>query len=278
MANKRIRMTVEFDINENTLTEKGLQLEDVLNGLAFHESDVSDGFEITTNIPGCDCTADFFLTAGTVVGVEEIEPPKVNKLDKINSYKSNEKLLQDAKEQKIEAEVQELCARIRALKPRIDELLETGNACLENGIEVNAYGNSFYRDWDKYEKGTFVTNSISHKVGFVKEWRQYDKGLHKFTQLGINNGGACGCYDFRTDGERIYFVNENNRTDIKGPSHKTRDLKEFLEDFDTFETEFYKYVDKVIEKQQSSVDRLITNATGRVKEGNPSMSEKEIDR
>lgn len=248
MANKRVRMTVEFDINEDTLIEKGLQLEDVLNGLAFHESDVSDGFEITTNIPGCDCTADFFLTAGTVVGVEEIEPPKANRLDKINSYKSNAKFLQDAKEQKIEAEVQELCARIRDLKPRIDELLATGNACLENGIELTGKAWGGHEGYDTHQ---FISNSWSHLTGFIQVRDQKTRKPLPFTKMGKMGGGACD-YNLTTDGTNI---------DVSGD--RIFVLKRFLEDFDTFETEFYKYVDKVIEKQQSSVDSILADAKGR---------------
>lgn len=312
MENKRIRMTVEFAVDEKMLQEKGIELEDVVNSIRFHNHDAVDGFEITTDISGCDCTSDFFLVGGDVVSVKEadkskmddrdieilgdlynrllddynlnrpfeqkeedrlvlgrllegVEKPPKSRLDKINAFKGNEAFLKATAEQKVQDETNGLVARIQALKPRIDELIKIGNACLENGIELNSYHNSgwFNRSNDCYERGTFVTNGISHRVGFVQTWGQHSKGSHSFVELGIDNGGACGRYDFRTDGEKVYFVNEDDKTDIKGPSQRMRDLKEFLEEFETFETAFYAYIDKVLDQQQKSVDNVLADAQSR---------------
>ncbi len=236
-------------------------------------------------------TVDNLLAAGVtvsprieimkdVVNIEEDNHSSCNRLVKINGYKRNSELLKATAEQKVQDEADSLVEQIQALKPRIDELIATGNACLENGIELDAYHNKgwFNRSDDSYERGTFVTNSISHKVGFVKTWGQYDKKAHSFTELGINNGGACGHYNFRTDGERIYFVNEDDKTDIKDASHRIKDLKEFLDEFNKFESAFYSYVDKVIEKQQKSVDAIIAEAKGRVVETPSGAREHDIDK
>lgn len=216
------------------------------------------------------------------LSVEENLQPKpsavASRLEKINAYKDNEVLLKAAKERQLEGEAESLVQQIRALKPRIDELLAVGNACLGNGIELDYYGACFDRSADSYERGTFITNSISHRVGFVRDWGLYDRGHHQFTMLGINNGGACGHYDFRTDGERVYFVNEDDRTDVKNSSFKIGDLKGFLQKFDVFESAFYAYVDKVIEKQQKSVDSILADAQGRVQDGPSRAMSREIEK
>lgn len=84
MVNKRVRMVVEFSVDEEVLREKGITFDDVVNGIKFNEHDAVDGFEITTDVPGCDCTSNFFLCGGDVVSIEEVEAFKVKR------FKSNE--------------------------------------------------------------------------------------------------------------------------------------------------------------------------------------------
>lgn len=194
---------------------------------------------------------------GRDVEEEEEVPAHRGRLDRLKAYKENEAALKQAEEQKKMNEAESLVGKIKALKPRIDELLAVGNACLESGISLDAYRRSFSRSSDSYEHGTFVTNGISHHVGFVRDWGVSDKGHHQFTMLGINNGGACGPYDFRTDGEKVYFVHENNKSDFKGPDYKIADLTAFIKRFDEFESAFYSYVDKVLEKQEHEVEKKL---------------------
>lgn len=204
------------------------------------------------------------------VEVEEVKGTSRSRLDKINAYKGNEEFLKATAEQKVQDETEVLVAKIRALKPRIYELLDTANACMQNGIEINKYGGSFYRDYDSYEKGTFVTNSISHRLGFVNPRK--GEGI---CFLGINAGGACGSWDFRTDGVDVFSADERNRSITSAPLIKH--MKHFLNDFDKFESAFYSYVDKVVEKQQKSVDKIIADAQGRVQDSPDNVSEKELD-
>ena len=191
---------------------------------------------------------------------EEEAPAPKGRLDRLKAYRENEVALAHTAEQKKLDKTNELIGKIQALKPRIDELLVTANACLEAGVEINAYSRSVYRDLDKYEAGTFVTNGISHRVGFVQNWPSYDKSSHVFTELGINNGGACGPYDFRTDGVNVYSVHENNKQDRVLPA--INDLEHFLRDFDKFECAFYAYVDKMLEKQEREVEQKLGRIDG----------------
>lgn len=114
--------------------------------------------------------------------------------------------------------------KIRELKPRIDELLEVGNACLEHNIPLTS--DSFGRH-EGYDTHQFISYSWSHLVGFISE-----KGK-PFTKVGKIGGGACN-WNLTTDGDTI---------DVSGDIERV--LKLFLDEFDTFETEFYAYVDKI---------------------------------
>lgn len=67
MSNNKVRMVIEFDINDEMLKENGLTVAEVMKNVFLRNDDVVDGFQITTNIPGFDCTSDFFLGNGVVV-------------------------------------------------------------------------------------------------------------------------------------------------------------------------------------------------------------------
>lgn len=121
--------------------------------------------------------------------------------------------------------IEEYKRHIRTLKPRIDELLEVGNACLEHGIPLTG---SSWGGHEGYDTHQFISNGWSHLVGFISE------GNNKpFTKVGKIGGGACD-WNLTTDG-----------VDINIDGNVERVLKLFLDDFDNFETEFYAYVDKV---------------------------------
>ena len=169
----------------------------------------------------------------------------MSRIDDIKAYKIKQEKNKQIEEDKKRNEIQILTERVRQLQPRIAELIETANACLESGIEIDAYGKTFYRSVDDYTKGSFITNSITHKVGFVKAWRgNQGNSIKKIYEMGINAGGACGHLDFRTDGIKVYSVNEDDQTHMEDPLEKH--LNQFLKNFDLFETEFYKYIDAII--------------------------------
>lgn len=174
------------------------------------------------------------------------------RLDALRIYKENEKLLNRVAEEKKQNQVQSLVSQIKALKPRINELIATGNACIQSDIPLT--GQAFGMR-ESYDTNQFFTNSWSHLVGFVGNPNVKPCVIE---YLGINGGGACGAYDFRTDGARVFSVNENNPLDITSPS--AGHMERFLKTFDTFEAAFYAYVDRTIEKQKRSVDKLIASA------------------
>ena len=153
----------------------------------------------------------------------------MSRIDNIERYaqkKEEEKILaQNASLKRIE----EYKQMIRELKPRIDKLLEVGNACLKYNISLTG---SAFGGHEGYDTHQFISNSWSHLVGFITEYDS-EKRESKCTKVGKIGGGACN-YNLKTDGETI---------DVSGNVELV--LKEFINKFDKFETEFYKYVDKV---------------------------------
>lgn len=67
MSDKRVKMTIEFDIDEEALREHGLQAIDVFKGLTLRE-DEQGGFRIAASVPGRE--NGFFLCNGKVAGME----------------------------------------------------------------------------------------------------------------------------------------------------------------------------------------------------------------
>lgn len=146
---------------------------------------------------------------------------RVDAIEKFAMKKEEERL--NAEKIKLQ-KIQNYKEKIRELKPRIDELLKVGNACLEHKIPLTGQSYGCHEGYDTHQ---FISNSWSHLVGFISEKNK------PFTKVGKLGGGACD-WNLATDGETI-----NVSGDIEHV------LKYFLDDFDTFEKEFYAYVDEV---------------------------------
>lgn len=158
---------------------------------------------------------------------EESNMSRVNNIAKFAQKRDEEKV---AKEVALMQRIEDYKKQIRALKPRIDELLEVGNACLEHGIELTGKAWGGHEGYDTHQ---FISNGWSHITGFIREYDQTTRKTLPFTKVGKIGGGACD-WNLTTDGVKI-----NVSGDI------SYILKRFLDEFDEFETEFYKYVDKV---------------------------------
>ena len=152
----------------------------------------------------------------------------MSRVDNIKNF-ANEKEMKERKRKEDSLKrIEKYKAHIKTLKPRIDELLEVGNACLEYGIPLTG---SRWGGHEGYDTHQFISNSWSHLVGFVSD------GKNKpFTKVGKIGGGAC-YWNLTTDGVNI---------DVTGNVESV--LRYFVEDFDEFEKEFYKYVDGITNK------------------------------
>lgn len=73
---QKIRVIVEAEIDEEIMKECGCDISDVRNGIRIYDSDIIDGFELTTSICGCDNTSDFFLKNGEIKKVELLNDGK----------------------------------------------------------------------------------------------------------------------------------------------------------------------------------------------------------
>jgi len=153
---------------------------------------------------------------------------RINNIAKFAQKKEEERI---TKEMTTARQIEECKETIKSFKPRIDELLAVGNACLEHGIplEGKAWGGH-----EGYDTNQFITNGWSHLLGFVVNYNQTTRKRMPFTKLGIMGGGACN-FDLKTDGVTV---------DVSGKD-VLYVLKRFVNGFGVFEEEFYKYVDKV---------------------------------
>lgn len=121
---------------------------------------------------------------------------------------------------------------ISDLAPRINDLISLANYARDKGISLTGYQK--FGGHEGYDTDLFITNGWSHLVGFVN--------TNPIIELGITAGGACGNIDFRTNGVKTYGITEESHTIVEP---RIEHLEEFVRMFDTFETEFYAYIDKV---------------------------------
>lgn len=154
----------------------------------------------------------------------------MSRIDNIANFARKREEEAVAKEIALQNRIEGYKEQIRALKPRIDELLEVGNACLKHGIPLEGQSFGCHEGYDTHQ---FITNSWSHLLGFVRAYDQSTRKPLMFTKVGIFGGGACN-YHLETDGVTIRV--EKDQAYV---------LKRFVEEFDKFETEFYNYVDRV---------------------------------
>ena len=154
----------------------------------------------------------------------------MSRIDKIVKFAEQREIEEMEKRDASLRRIEEYKEKVRELKPRIDELLEVGNACLEHNIPLTGQRWGGHEGYDTHQ---FLSNSWSHLVGFISEYDNETRKQLPFTKVGKIGGGACN-YDLTTDGETI---------NVSGNVEYV--LKLFLDQFDTFETEFYAYVDRV---------------------------------
>lgn len=164
-----------------------------------------------------------------------------------NAQKEAEMLQKEAKQKQLMAQIISIGDRIRAL-------IEVGNSCAEKGLMPRA--DIFH---DHRVKDTFCTDGIHHEVGFHRTGAWYT-GDNKFSirYVGFDNGGACGPYDFYTDGTDIFEEHEDakrkdwdmcHQFDKKRRPPTIENMQIFLRDFDAFEKMFYDWFDKRFGKE-----------------------------
>lgn len=150
-----------------------------------------------------------------------------------------------------EARIEQILLKeqIGLLEGRIKEILALANKCIELGIEIpesEPFSHKRYAGKAYGYDADFVADGIWHHVGFYRTWGCSYK--RPYAYLAILNGGACGPWDFVTDGMQILAV--SNRDYYDDDDHetgqpRTEDMKKFLREFPVFESAFLKWIDSL---------------------------------
>jgi len=76
---KKVRMTIEFTINEKKCKEMGVSPEEVFECLAITSHNVCDGFEIYPDHPALDVASDFVLEGDVnIISKELVEERRIH--------------------------------------------------------------------------------------------------------------------------------------------------------------------------------------------------------
>lgn len=68
---KKIRLMIEVEVGN--YKKHGLDEDDVLNGLVLENSNIIDGFELTTDIDELDRTVDYIINDAKIIKKEFID-------------------------------------------------------------------------------------------------------------------------------------------------------------------------------------------------------------
>lgn len=138
---------------------------------------------------------------------------------------------------KEEAEREALIDKIVSYSERINTILMLANACIQNGVEIPERHPMYDRKYASAEKygysHEFIAEGICHHTGLISTCKHYE-------YIGIINGGACGMYDFYTDGDTVFAMHERDKTRVRP---RIDDMRQFLEEFPVFEKAFLKFID-----------------------------------
>lgn len=151
------------------------------------------------------------------------------------------------KEKKLQEEIAIAIENAKALGDRINALIIVANECIDKEIKFpSAYE---VRDYGYNSEGygyNFFADGIHHHVGFMycqRGWyKTGESPYNKITYVGIVNGGACGNWDFCVNKDEI-ISRRQGTGEVALPS--LYDMKKFLEEFECFETAFYKWIDSM---------------------------------
>lgn len=165
----------------------------------------------------------------------------MNTADRINKITERRNIL-DAQQRAIECgkikTIDDLANGIKALTPRIKELITVGVALLSNNI---SFGKRVGR-WGQDEE--FITNGITHELGFFFKFAKDNSPL-----LGIGiKGGGCDGHDLAVNAEGEVIININPYAKVyqyDGYYDYCRKYKQFIRDFDEFENKVYQYVENL---------------------------------
>lgn len=148
-------------------------------------------------------------------------------------------------------------AKIGELTPRIQALIALGNKCIEQGVAFPASSETVKFGYGHgYNSYSFLADGFYHHLGFMDVNRNRKQNTIKY--LGIDEGGACGSWDFYTNGEETFLRHEQDKDRKKEPKYPY--IESFLKEFDTFETAFYKWIDSLASTPEPGKEPVSENS------------------
>lgn len=161
----------------------------------------------------------------------------LKRINRAKKYDADEKV---KKQQEQSALQEKLTADIKALTPRIKELIETANALIDAG-----YYEKFLDSNASDGVRGFCSEGWAHHVGFM-----YNSGTRHIDSIGRCNGGWNGNYDFHTTGDSIYMTAWYRSQPVDHPI-KWRDAADFVAEFDKFETKFKQALEVFLQAKKA---------------------------
>lgn len=149
---------------------------------------------------------------------------------KIDNKEANDKLIKKTQEEEYKKKITDLLEKVKELAPKISQLIEIANYCLEHNIDI---GNKHDEHplYESYINTYFYTDHCLHRVGFYKDYKK-----NVITTMGIACGGCCGNIDLIIDKNgKVLSFNEESLWS----------LERFVNTFDKFEEKFEKYIESL---------------------------------
>lgn len=172
--------------------------------------------------------------------VNALEKKMEKRMALIEGKAAADRKAEEDKQTEEEKRTADALVKIKALTPRIQALIALGNKCIEQGVAFpSSTETAKFGYGHGYNSYSFLADGIYHHLGFMDVFRKSDT----IKYLGIEEGGACGSWDFFTNGEETFLRHEENKDRKKEPEYPF--IEDFLEEFDTFETAFYKWIDSM---------------------------------
>ena len=159
-----------------------------------------------------------------------MEDLSMSRIDNIANFAQRRDDEIAAKKREAEDKEEFLKQTILGWSDRIQQLIDTANACAKHGIKFYHGSTSGCN----YDGNHFVTDAWCHILGF--EFNKHRPST--ITRIGKMGGGCCD-FDVYTDGQTITATGNS----------RLWALEEFVKSFDEFETKFYAYVDKVCQSK-----------------------------
>ena len=141
----------------------------------------------------------------------------------------------------------DLISKIRDLAPRIQKLLKVTWYAYDKGMPIVStnYEGVYFQN-DRFHIGC---DGFYHNIGIIDprsidpRWDPHIGVSNHREYLCVKAGGACGVYDFYTSGDNTFSHHEDDRTGTQ-LAPRTRDMEQFLKNYDKFETKLLAYIDE----------------------------------